>query len=254
MDNTLGRYPGHVDGGYGSDPYGASTPVGGGHHGTAYGGGGAGEHSPFQTVPNLVVGGAGGGGGGGGPNDPWVPPGDLGVGHHNGMQAQVRRHDCNTPSIIEIVKRKERKNEKERKEYNGWHGFRVCVVCVSFVTVVLTFVSCCSVGVQQHHPAAYMNTHAGMGPQRGGANDPVLGGHIHQMNSHSPTMGSPDSKPVIQASMLAAYQGLTVKAHCRVSMIEAKRSVMTQQVVLLEAGPASPAPVPFSCGSSCSNC
>ena len=66
-----GRYPGH-DGGYVTDPYGASTP-GGGH--PTYG-----EHSPFQTVPNL--------GGGGGPNDPWVPPGDLG-GHHNGMQAQV---------------------------------------------------------------------------------------------------------------------------------------------------------------------
>jgi len=48
-----------------------------------------------------------------------------------------------------------------------------------------------------------------MGPQRGGSggSDPILGGHIHQMNSHSPTMGSPDSKPVIQASMLAAYQG-----------------------------------------------
>ncbi|XP_046649640.1 ETS-like protein pointed isoform X2 [Daphnia pulicaria] len=122
-----GRYPGH-DGGYVSDPYGATTP-GGGH--PAYG-----EHSPFQTVPNL--------GGGGGPNDPWVPPGDLG-GHHNGMQAQ-------------------------------------------------------------HHPAAYMNNHGGMGPQRGG-NDPVLGGHMHQLSSHSPTMGSPESKPVIQASMLAAYQG-----------------------------------------------
>ena len=66
-----GRSPGH-DGGYVTDPYGASTP-GGGH--PTYG-----EHSPFQTVPNL--------GGGGGPNDPWVPPGDLG-GHHNGMQAQV---------------------------------------------------------------------------------------------------------------------------------------------------------------------
>nr|CAH0105248.1 unnamed protein product [Daphnia galeata] len=123
----VGRYPGH-DGGYVSDPYGATTP-GGGH--PAYG-----EHSPFQTVPNL--------GGGGGPNDPWVPPGDLG-GHHNGMQAQ-------------------------------------------------------------HHPAAYMNNHGGMGPQRGG-NDPVLGGHMHQLSSHSPTMGSPESKPVIQASMLAAYQG-----------------------------------------------
>ncbi|XP_057364479.1 ETS-like protein pointed [Daphnia carinata] len=123
-----GRYPGH-DGGYVSDPYGASTP-GGGH--PTYG-----EHSPFQTVPNL--------GGGGGPNDPWVPPGDLVGGHHNGMQAQ-------------------------------------------------------------HHPAAYMNNHSGMGPQRGG-NDPVLGGHMHQLSSHSPTMGSPESKPVIQASMLAAYQG-----------------------------------------------
>ena len=69
-----GRYTGH-DGGYGSDPYGASTPVGGGLGGSAYG-----DHSPFQTVPSL--------GTGGGPNDPWVPPGDLG-GHHNGMQAQV---------------------------------------------------------------------------------------------------------------------------------------------------------------------
>lgn len=59
----------------------------------------------------------------------------------------------------------------------------------------------------QHHPAAYMNNHGGMGPQRGG-NDPVLGGHMHQLNSHSPTMGSPESKPVIQASMLAAYQGI----------------------------------------------
>jgi hypothetical protein len=58
----------------------------------------------------------------------------------------------------------------------------------------------------QHHPAAYMNNHGGMGPQRGG-NDPVLGGHMHQLSSHSPTMGSPESKPVIQASMLAAYQG-----------------------------------------------
>lgn len=78
----IGRYPGH-DGGYVSDPYGATTP-GGGH--PAYG-----EHSPFQTVPNL--------GGGGGPNDPWVPPGDLG-GHHNGMQAQVdtsRQHLMNQP-------------------------------------------------------------------------------------------------------------------------------------------------------------
>lgn len=51
-----------------------------------------------------------------------------------------------------------------------------------------------------------MNNHGGMGPQRGG-NDPVLGGHMHQLSSHSPTMGSPESKPVIQASMLAAYQG-----------------------------------------------
>ena len=52
-----------------------------------------------------------------------------------------------------------------------------------------------------------MNNHVGgMGPQRGG-NDPVLGGHMHQLSSHSPTMGSPESKPVIQASMLAAYQG-----------------------------------------------
>lgn len=72
----VGRYPGH-DGGYVTDPYGATTP-GGGH--PAYG-----EHSPFQTVPNL--------GGGGGPNDPWVPPGDLG-GHHNGMQAQVIINFC----------------------------------------------------------------------------------------------------------------------------------------------------------------
>ena len=52
-----------------------------------------------------------------------------------------------------------------------------------------------------------MNNHGGMGPQRGG-NDPVLGGHMHQLSSHSPTMGSPESKPVIQASMLAAYQGM----------------------------------------------
>ena len=74
----IGRYPGH-DGGYVSDPYGATTP-GGGH--PAYG-----EHSPFQTVPNL--------GGGGGPNDPWVPPGDLG-GHHNGMQAQVHTSSSST--------------------------------------------------------------------------------------------------------------------------------------------------------------
>jgi hypothetical protein len=74
----IGRYPGH-DGGYVSDPYGATTP-GGGH--PAYG-----EHSPFQTVPNL--------GGGGGPNDPWVPPGDLG-GHHNGMQAQVYTSSSST--------------------------------------------------------------------------------------------------------------------------------------------------------------
>ena len=59
----------------------------------------------------------------------------------------------------------------------------------------------------QHHPAAYMNNHGGMGPQRGG-NDPVSGGHMHQLSSHSPTMGSPESKPVIQASMLAAYQGM----------------------------------------------
>ena len=74
----IGRYPGH-DGGYVSDPYGATTP-GGGH--PAYG-----EHSPFQTGPNL--------GGGGGPNDPWVPPGDLG-GHHNGMQAQVHTSSSST--------------------------------------------------------------------------------------------------------------------------------------------------------------
>lgn len=57
-----------------------------------------------------------------------------------------------------------------------------------------------------------MNNHGGMGPQRGG-NDPVLGGHMHQLSSHSPTMGSPESKPVIQASMLAAYQGKILELH-----------------------------------------
>ena len=149
----IGRYPGH-DGGYVSDPYGATTP-GGGH--PAYG-----EHSPFQTVPNL--------GGGGGPNDPWVPPGDLG-GHHNGMQAQV---------------------------YTSCQHFNEPTVESNFSPFLLQNL--------QHHPAAYMNNHGGMGPQRGG-NDPVLGGHMHQLSSHSPTMGSPESKPVIQASMLAAYQG-----------------------------------------------
>lgn len=57
----------------------------------------------------------------------------------------------------------------------------------------------------QHHPA-YMTGHSGMGhPQQQQRGEPTLGGHILP-HSHSPTMGSPESKPVIQASMLT-YQG-----------------------------------------------
>ena len=43
--------------------------------------------------------------------------------------------------------------------------------------------------------------------QRGGPQDGGNGGNHILPHSLSPTMGSPESKPVIQASMLAAYQG-----------------------------------------------
>jgi len=56
----------------------------------------------------------------------------------------------------------------------------------------------------QHQHPAYMNNHSHGMPHT--QRDPVLSGHILP-HSHSPTMGSPESKPVIQASMLAAYQG-----------------------------------------------